>query len=98
MTESVPGIGDEAYVAIDPHSITLHRTPPEGSARNVFCGKIVHRLPEDGHVHIGVQIHNASSTAPLIAKITQTSAERMELHDGQTVYATFKATEASAYT
>ena len=98
MTESVPSIGDEAYVVIDPHSITLHRTPPEGSARNIFCGKIIHILPENGRVRVGIQMNNASSTAPLIAEITQTSAARMELHDGQIVYATFKATEASAYT
>ena len=98
MAEPVPGIGDEAYVVVDPHSITLHRTAPEGSARNIFCGKIIHILPEDGRIRVSVQMDNASSTAPLIAEITQTSAERMELCQGQMVYATFKATEASAYT
>lgn len=98
MAESVPTIGDQAYVVVDPHTITLHCTPPEGSARNIFCGKIVHILLEDGRMRVSMQIDNASSTAPLIATITQTSATRMELHEGQIVYATFKATEASAYT
>jgi molybdate transport system ATP-binding protein len=101
MTGSVPDIGNEAYVIVDPHSITLHRTPPEGSARNVFCGQIIHLLSsgdKEGHVRVSIQLDSASSAAPLIADITQTSAARMELREGQTVYATFKATEASAYT
>jgi len=98
MAESVPTIGEQAYVVVDPHTITLHRTPPEGSARNIFCGKIVHILLEDGRVRVSMQIDNTSSTAPLIATITQISATRMELREGQLVYATFKATEASAYT
>jgi molybdopterin-binding protein len=35
---------------------------------------------------------------PLTAEITDASALRMELHEGQIVYASFKATEASVYT
>jgi len=53
---------------------------------------------EDGRMRISIQLDNTSSTAPLVAEITQTSATRMELREGQLVYATFKATEASAYT
>jgi molybdate transport system ATP-binding protein len=105
MTETAPGFGDEAYVIIDPHSITLHRTPPEGSARNIFSGEIMQILrlstasgDEDGRMRISIQLTNAPSTAPLVAEITQTSAARMELCEGQLVHATFKATEASAYT
>ncbi|HEY4034043.1 MAG TPA: ABC transporter ATP-binding protein [Ktedonobacteraceae bacterium] len=105
VTETAPGIGDEAYVVIDPHSITLHRTPPEGSARNIFSGEIMQIMrlstasgDEDGRMRISIQLNNAPSTAPLVAEITQTSAARMELCEGQLVYATFKATEASAYT
>jgi molybdate transport system ATP-binding protein len=100
-TGSVPDIGNEAYVIVDPHSITLHRTPPEGSARNIFCGQIIHLLSsgdKGGHVRASIQLDSANSAAPLVAEITQISAARMELQEGQTVYATFKATEASAYT
>ncbi len=105
MTEVVPDIGDEAYVVVDPHSITLHRTLPEGSARNIFCGEIIHILhlstdsgSEDGRTRVSIQLDTAPSTAPLIAEITQTSVTRMQLREGERVYATFKATEASAYT
>jgi molybdate transport system ATP-binding protein len=97
ITESVPGIGDEAYVVIAPHSITLHCTPPESSARNIFCGKIIHILAEDGRMRISIQMDNAPAMAPLIAEITHASAERMELCEGLLIYATFKATEADAY-
>ncbi len=101
MTGSVPDIGSEAYVIVDPQSITLHRTLPEGSARNIFRGQIIHLLSsgdQEGDVRVSIQLDSASSIAPLVADITQTSAVRMELREGQTVYATFKATEASAYT
>jgi molybdate transport system ATP-binding protein len=95
--ESVPSIGEQAYVIVDPQMITLHRTAPEGSARNIFCGKIVHILLKDGSVRISIQIDNAPATAPLIVEISQTSAACMQLCEGQMVYATFKATEANAY-
>src|SRR5438477_178808 len=36
-----PGIGEEAFVVVDPRSITLYATHPESSARNVFYGEIV---------------------------------------------------------
>lgn len=101
MTGSVPDIGNEAYVIVDPHSITLHRTPPEGSARNIFCGQIIHLLSsgdKEGHIRVSIQLDSASSATPLVAEITQISAARMELREGEMVYATFKATEASAYT
>jgi molybdate transport system ATP-binding protein len=35
---------------------------------------------------------------PLTAEITGASARRMELYEGKTIYASFKATEARAYT
>jgi molybdopterin-binding protein len=43
----------------------------------------------------------AGSTFPptmLTAEITEASAGRMQLSEGKSVYATFKATEARAYT
>jgi molybdate transport system ATP-binding protein len=39
-----------------------------------------------------------ASTPPLTAEITEASVTRLHLHEGSTVYATFKATEARAYT
>jgi molybdate transport system ATP-binding protein len=95
--------GTEANVVIDPRSITLHTAPPEGSARNLLRGEIVHILylagstgHDDGRVRISLSLEPGN--LPLTAEITETSAIRMHLAKGQHIYATFKATEASVYT
>ncbi len=119
QANQAPGAGEEAYVVIDPRSITLYQTPPDSSARNIFRGEIVQLLHlgasggrrqaaaptgnmDDGRVRVSMQLDtatNLSLPAPLLtAEITAASAARMELLEGKTVYATFKATEARAYT
>jgi molybdate transport system ATP-binding protein len=104
--QEMPGAGDEAYVLVDPRSITLYQTLPESSARNVFQGTVVQLL------HLGAPFGNGSEqvgrvrvsiivddSVPLLtAEITEASASRMELSEGKIIYATFKATEAKAYT
>lgn len=97
-----PASGTEICVVVDPRDITLHLAPPDSSARNSFQGRIVHllRLPSasGGHVRVSVALEGASpSFAPLTAEITGSSAERMELEEGQRVYASFKASAAHAY-
>ncbi len=105
-TEKVPALGEEAYVIVDPHSITLYQTSPESSARNVFHGKVVqilrlgisplHSNGENERVRISILLDE--DMPPLTAEITEASALRMELHEGKIIYASFKATEASVYT
>ena len=106
-SDQVAHKGEEAYVVVDPRSITLSLTPPESSAANVLWGEIVQvlRLERasggatplyDGRVRISILPQ--STTLPLIAEITQASATRMELREGKSVYAAFKATESRAYT
>lgn len=102
-----PSLGDEAYVVVHPRSITLYQSPPESSARNIFRGEIVQILPlhiggirkddsdDGGHVRVSILLNE--SMPPLTAEITAASAVRMELREGKSIYATFKATEASAY-
>ncbi|GCE05206.1 ABC transporter ATP-binding protein [Dictyobacter aurantiacus] len=97
-----PADGTEIFVVIDPRSITLHQSQPEGSARNVFQGTIMHVIPlsastgsNEGKVRVSIALNQ--SDAPLMAEITENSATRMGLQEGQTVFATFKASEASAY-
>jgi len=112
QADQAPGADEEAYVVVDPRSITLYQTPPDSSARNIFRGEIVQLLHlgasgnsgnmNDGRVRVSMQLDtatNLSLPAPLLtAEITAASAARMELLEGKTVYATFKATEARAYT
>ncbi|HLG65112.1 MAG TPA: ABC transporter ATP-binding protein [Ktedonosporobacter sp.] len=102
QSNGTPSSGDEAFVVVDPRSITLYLAPPESSARNVFYGEIVHILPSraaangDSSVRVSIMLNDA--TPPLTAEITEASANRLDLQEGKMVYATFKATEASAYT
>ena len=105
--QSMPVTGTEAFVVVDPRSITLYAHKPDSSARNVFQGEIVQLLPlgsaagddgaRDGRVRVGILLHAVEETAPLTAEITEASAARMELREGNTVFAAFKATEARAY-
>lgn len=102
QSNEIPTPGDEAFVVVDPRSITLYLSPPESSARNIFYGEIIHLLPTrtstggDSSVRVSIMLNNASP--PLTAEITEASARRLGLQEGKMVYATFKATEASAYT
>jgi molybdate transport system ATP-binding protein len=105
-TNKAPATGEEAFVLVDPRSITLYQTRPDSSARNIFHGEIVQLLRlgtnsgnggEDGG-RVRVSILFDESASPLTAEITEASAERMELSEGKSIYATFKATEARAYT
>jgi len=103
--DKVPGAGDEAYVLVDPRSITLYQTLPDSSARNVFHGEIVQLVQlginsgkgseHDGRVRVSITVDDAAP--PLTAEVTETSVIRMGLSEGKRVYATFKATEARAY-
>ena len=106
QTQKLPGAGDEAFVLVDPRSITLYQALPDSSARNVFQGTIVQLLhlgtpfdsssEHNGRVRVSLIVDD--SVLPLTAEITEASADRMELSEGKIIYATFKATEAKAYT
>src|SRR6266581_462424 len=106
QAEKMPAPGDEAYVLVDPRSITLYQALPDSSARNVFEGEIIQLLhlgtnfgngsEHDGRVRVSILIDD--SAPPLTAEITEASATRMGLSEGKKIYATFKATEARAYT
>ena len=107
QADEIPALGNDAFVIVEPRSVTLYLTPPDSSARNVFRGEIVHLLPartlggstDDGSIRVSIVLDQAGSSAPpLTAEITEASAARMDLREGKTVYATFKATEASVYT
>jgi molybdate transport system ATP-binding protein len=101
--EPTLSVGTEAFVIVDPRSITLHQTAPESSARNMFRGTILNILQQgniagDKDDRARVSIILNSTTAPLTAEITSASAARMHLREGDSIYASFKATEALAYT
>ena len=96
----------EVWVVVDPRSITLHQSKPEGSARNVFRGEIIQIIPisatfsetekkMEGLMRVSMLIDPA--LPPLSADITVTSTSQLELSEGKVIYASFKATETRAY-
>lgn len=91
--------GEEVSVVVDPRSITLHLSPPEGSARNLFSGKIVQLVPvgsrDRGSVRVTIMVD--ALPLPLTAEVTTSSAAQMALSEGIAIYATFKVLEARAY-
>ena len=86
---------EELFVAVSPREITLYRTPPDGSARNLYRGRVVELVPEPPfgeRVRVVLDTH-----PPLVAEVTRAAAAELELAEGQELFASFKATGAIAY-
>ncbi len=96
-------VGEEAFVVVEPHSITLHTELPHSSARNTFGGEIMQMLPlsggadtySDGRMRVSILL--AATSLPLTAELTMASVTQLELREGLSIYASFKATEARVY-
>ena len=103
-----PQTGEEAYVIVEPRSITLYSAQPNSSARNTFRGEVTQILRVGSTALTSTNVQNEgvfrvtllidAALPPLTAEITEASVASLNLHEGSIVYATFKATEARAYT
>jgi molybdate transport system ATP-binding protein len=85
-------VAGDVYVAIQPHSVGLHLTCPEGSARNVWQGRIraTDLLGDRVRVHV-------ESPVPLVAEVTAAAARELGLRDGVGVWSSVKATDLEVY-
>ncbi|HLM17143.1 MAG TPA: ABC transporter ATP-binding protein [Acidimicrobiia bacterium] len=85
-------VAGDVYVAIQPHSVSLHRAQPEGSPRNVWRGRVrgVDLLGDRVRIHV-------DGAVPIVAEVTAGAVGDLELHDGVDVWATVKATDVSVY-
>jgi molybdate transport system ATP-binding protein len=81
------GVGD-AIGLLRPSDVTLSLARPDGSARNVFHGRIT-SIDVDGE-RARVRI---ASRPPLVAEVTRGSIGRLGLREGSDVWASFKAVE-----
>lgn len=85
----------EIFVAVDPTEVTIHTSPPTGSAQNVFAGHIVELVPEPP---FGERVRVVlDGKPPLVAYVTARAVQSLNLHEAMDVYASFKATAASVY-
>ena len=84
---TVDGAQGEVPVSFLPSDVTLSLMEPVGSSLNVFRGVV------EDIVHLGERIRvSVRSQVPIVAEITQRSFSALGLGEGQTVYASFKAT------
>jgi molybdate transport system ATP-binding protein len=81
-----------ALVAFRPSAVVLHRRPPEGSARNVWAGR-VGRLEQHADT-VRVQVEGRPS---VLADVTAAAVADLDLEVGAEVWTTVKATEVSCY-
>lgn len=95
LTVVDPGGDGEVLAVVPPSSITLSRSAPEGSARNVFHGSVREVVPEPPH---GERLRIAlETTPPLVAEVTAAGARALELAPGVPIFASFKATGVEGY-
>ncbi|MGH2403342.1 MAG: sulfate/molybdate ABC transporter ATP-binding protein [bacterium] len=87
---------EQVFLVVDPREITLHLTPPSGSAQNVFAGPIVEMVPEPP---FGDRVRVLLGTRPpIVAEVTARAIDALGLREGTTVYASVKATAPRAFT
>jgi molybdate transport system permease protein len=80
--------GQRALALAEPAAVTLHRRPPEGSARTVIEGDIVELRALGGRVCVVL-----GGRRYVTAEFTAAAAAELGLADGGRVWASIKATE-----
>ncbi|MGQ0643744.1 MAG: ATP-binding cassette domain-containing protein [Gemmatimonadaceae bacterium] len=76
-----------AYAVIRAEEVTISRTAPATSARNVFRGRIEELSTLGALARIALDVDGV----PLVAAITARSAKELALREGEDVWASFKA-------
>ncbi|MGZ4633306.1 MAG: ABC transporter ATP-binding protein, partial [Actinomycetes bacterium] len=85
------GAGEEGLARIAPGAIVVHRTPPAGSARNVWPGRVLEVVPSGSRLRVRVRaVHGRPE---LVAEVTPAAAAELALVEGTDVWVSVKATE-----
>ena len=79
-------------LSIRPAAVSLHRTRPEGSARNVWQATIASIVPLGDRVRVGIQ-----GQPTLAGDITPAALAELSLSSGGAVWVSLKATEIDAF-
>ncbi|UCH04821.1 MAG: ABC transporter ATP-binding protein [Candidatus Thorarchaeota archaeon] len=90
--EAISDIEGPVTVTIPSEDIVLSRDTVLSSARNILKGTIQEISIEGAAVFVTVDVG-----LPLTAQITRSSLERLDMKQGDSVYATFKATSVRTY-
>ena len=82
----------EAFVAVHPRSVALYRERPQGSPRNVWQGRVTAIDATPAGVRVSVD-----AGVTVVAEITTAALADLRLTGGESVWVSFKASEATAY-
>jgi molybdate transport system ATP-binding protein len=85
-------IQGDAFALIQPHSVALYTSVPEGSPRNVWASIVADIDRQADRVRVRL-----TGDIPLVAEITPASLDDLTLQPGDHVWASVKATEITAY-
>jgi molybdate transport system ATP-binding protein len=86
------GVRGDAFAVVHPRAVTVHRTRPEGSARNAWPGEAAGLHLEGDRVRVQID-----GKPPLVAEVTPAGATDLRLAEGGRVWVSVKATEIDVY-
>jgi molybdate transport system ATP-binding protein len=84
-------VGD-VFAVLHPRAVTVHRTRPDGSPRNVWHGRI-----DEIDVEGTVARVRVATTPVIVGEVTMAAVEALRLAVGEDVWVTVKATEIVLY-
>jgi molybdopterin-binding protein len=79
---------EEVLGFLHPSDVSLFRSRPEGSARNIVLGRVELVTVEGSRARLRIE-----GKPPLVAEVTPGSVDRLALREGDRVWAAFKAVE-----
>jgi molybdate transport system ATP-binding protein len=82
----------EVFAVVHPHAVSLHRTEPEGSPRNVWEGSVESYDYEGDRVRVSMH-----GTPPIVAEITLPAARELDLAAAGRMWVSVKATDVVVY-
>jgi molybdate transport system ATP-binding protein len=82
----------EVFAVIHPRAVSLYRTRPEGTPRNVWHATVDELDGNQDRVRVRV-----SGAVPLVAEVTPGAVRELGLAAGTEVWMAVKATEVSVY-
>lgn len=91
LTVANPASG-RVFVAFPPSAVALHTSPPHGSPRNTWAGRVAGVERHRDTVRVSVD-----GTIPVLADVTTAAVSELGLLPGAEVWVAVKATETRAY-
>ena len=81
-----------AFALVHPRAVAVHRSRPEGSARNAWPGVAAGVHLESDRIRVQVE-----GSPPIVAEVTPAAAAELRLAEGGPVWVSVKATEIDVY-